>query len=273
VLKRTRASCACLVLLSACAAASAAPASSSLARFRSSVGLCYDYDPAFAASMEALLTDLRGRVQMQRRAGKIIGFISTPLSSSGGGYRPLNSTVSEHVREKLLRKHGSRVWILSPGLVQLQPRGGVPPSGSEYMVVWTRLFGGEDGLGRDFDFVYFVGPGDFQEFFGATGDASVGEVDRGLSEYAQNDADFASRIETAEGRREALLFYAFRGSLATSKGSHDEWNTFALINRRRRSSPEFGFARQVAILYDGRSLPPASTETLVDGGYTVPCEE
>jgi hypothetical protein len=35
---------------------------------------------------------------------------------------------------------------------------------------------GRDGLGRDFDFIYFVGPSDFARFFGLTGESDMRRI-------------------------------------------------------------------------------------------------
>jgi len=48
---------------------------------------------------------------------------------------------------------GAAVWILDPGRYQLPDIAGKPAGGAEYMVMWTAVLAGDDGMGRDFDMV------------------------------------------------------------------------------------------------------------------------
>src|SRR5262249_21795168 len=75
-------------------------------------------------------------------------------------------------------------------------------------------------------------------------------------------------------KREFRNYYGLRASVAASRGSHDEWNIVRLINERRRREQhraEFGMARQLAVLFDGRSLAPGPVETVTAPGYLGGC--
>ncbi len=75
-------------------------------------------------------------------------------------------------------------------------------------------------------------------------------------------------------RRDFRDYYGLRASAAASRGSHDEWNIVRVINERRRHDhyrTEFGIGRQIAILFDGRALPPGPAETATAPGYVIGC--
>lgn len=236
------------------------------------LGMCYSVRREFLGPIDRLLGELREEVRSQKRSGKIVGFVSIPLTSRGGGYRPLNSEVSEAVNERLRRRFGERFWVLSPGLVRLDPIKGARPSGAEYMLMWTRLFGGEDGLGREFDMIYFVGPDDFRLFFGLNGAADLARLEQFANERAKRDAGFREAVTKSEDLfREFLIYYGLRASVAFSRGSQDEWNIFNRINERRRDHPDFGFGRQVAVFFDGRAVDPGGASKELTSGYASAC--
>jgi len=47
-----------------------------------------------------------------------------------------------------------------------------------YMLIWTTILEGREGLGEAFDFVHFVGPLDFARYFGFDGSADMLKVEQ-----------------------------------------------------------------------------------------------
>jgi hypothetical protein len=63
-----------------------------------------------------------------------------------------------------------QVRILNPGVPEANIANG---SGADYMPMWTQVLEGREGLGEDFDFVYFVGPQDFARYLALDGNADL----------------------------------------------------------------------------------------------------
>jgi ABC-type nitrate/sulfonate/bicarbonate transport system ATPase subunit len=137
------------------------------------------------------------------------------------------------------------------------------PGGGDYMVMWTRVLAGDDGLGRDVDMAHFTGPGDMRVFFGCGAEDLTGCLGRWLSGRSATDPELRRRADNPEARREFLRYYAMRASAAYSSGARDEWNIFVRINRKR------ALGDQVAMFFDGRSASPAEMETEIAPGYEV----
>jgi hypothetical protein len=66
-------------------------------------------------------------------------------------------------------------------------------------------------------------------------------------------------------------YYALRASSTVSRGAHDEWNIFRMINERRRADAKLGTPNQIPMLFDGRSIAPADAELAVSEGYVGKC--
>ncbi len=69
-------------------------------------------------------------------------------------------------------------------------------------------------------------------------------------------------IETGDNRRLFLRFYGIRGSVAYSKGAHDEWNIVEALNARR------SIGEDIAGYFDGRPIEPGDFFDVVDKGNT-----
>jgi hypothetical protein len=149
------------------------------------------------------------------------------------------------------------------------------PSGGDYMRMWTTVLAGDDGLGSDFDFYYFLGPSDVREFFTEGGAKTI---TAGVEEYFARkttiDLDFQAHFCSEEGpvaadklRQEFFRFYACRASAAFSKGCHDEWNILVLINERRLEAS--GIGEQIPAFFEGRQVDPASAATPIMRGYAI----
>src|SRR5262245_14987642 len=114
------------------------------------------------------VAEIRARVAAERAQGKAIGYLSIPISSAGGGYDKVNGLVAKEVADRVVARLGARAaWVLNTASDEVKLSGDA--RGPEYMLMLTQVLEGEDGLGRDFDFVYFVGPSEFAKFFGLMG--------------------------------------------------------------------------------------------------------
>jgi hypothetical protein len=237
------------------------------------LGTCYEVDPDFLPVIDSAVDNLRAQVRSQS-AGKLIVYLSVPLTSRGGGYRPLNVEISDFLKSRIETRFQNRVWVLAPGKAEseLPPVKGKSPQGGEYMYMWTKVLAGDDGYGRDFNLLFAAGPSEIKSFFGASDDMPA-SLERYMELRAKTDTDFRDQIASVpETRKRFLAYYATKASVAFSDGSHDEWNIFVEINRRRRSDARtFGLGEQIPVIFDGRSTSPAEMETRVSPGYEKAC--
>ena len=66
-------------------------------------------------------------------------------------------------------------------------------------------------------------------------------------------------------------YYALRASATVSRGAHDEWNIFRLVNDKRRADTKIGTPGQIAIVFDGQGVSPPQLEATVSEGYVGKC--
>ena len=159
--------------------------------------------------------------------------------------------------------------MLNPGAEGNLPAGA---TGADYMYMWTKILEGRSGLGEDLDFIFFVGPSDFAQFFSFNGDADMEKLDAYFDKRLASDPDMQKAVE--QKRLSKVLFrnyYALSASVSFSYGSHDEWNIARLLNERRRGASEYGLASQLPILFDGRAAPPSSFEGAIAAGDAGRC--
>jgi hypothetical protein len=228
-----------------------------------SVGMKYCADPAFDAIVAAQVLKIRADVRAARQSGRLVIYASTPISPRGGGLEKVNVEIAASVKTRLEKTFGGGAWVLDPGAYQLPSVEGKAAGGGEYMVMWTRALGGDDGLGRDIDMVHFTGPEDMRAFFGCGADDLTGCLDRWLTARAAGDATLRRAADDAEARRAFVRYYAMRASAAYSAGAHDEWNIVVRINRKR------ALGDQIAVFFDGRAVPPSAMEMEIVPGYEV----
>ncbi len=253
---------AALSLLLGAAAAPAADCSAPKVLVSTTVGIRYCVDPAFDGVVASHVQRIRQEVRARRQAGKLIVYASTPISPRGGGHVETNLEIAASVKSRLEKEYGGAVWVLDPGRYQMPDVGGKAPGGAEYMVMWTGVLAGEDGMGRDFDMAHFTGPGDMRAFFGCGRDDVTGCIERYVTTRAAADERFRRSIAGDPARRQAFLrYYALRASSAYSSGAHDEWNIVVRINRKRP------IGEQVAVFFDGRPASPAEMEIEASPGY------
>jgi hypothetical protein len=233
------------------------------------VGLCYCFDDAHKAAITAKVDRFRQVIAEQRKAGKAIVYLSVPLSSAGGGNFKINQEVAESVKQAVEKRFGAEyVYVLNPGTPDADlPKGA---GGSEYMVMWTAVLEGPDGMG-DFDAAYFAGPQDFARFFGFNGTNDMAKLDAFFDKRVASDPDFAKAVQGGLTKPAFRRYYALRASATVSRGAHDEWNIFRLVNDKRRADAKIGTPGQIAIVFDGQSVPPPQHEATVSDGYVGKC--
>src|SRR5256712_862365 len=122
------------------------------------LGMKYCSDPAFNGVIDVQMQKIRGDVRAARQAGRLIIYASTPISPRGGGVEKVNIEIAAAVKARLEKIYGQGAWPLDPGVYQLPKVDGKDAGGADYMVMWTRVLGGDDGSGRDVDMVHFTGP-------------------------------------------------------------------------------------------------------------------
>lgn len=229
------------------------------------LGTVFEVRPAWDDSIEATVQRVRTLVNEERRQGKLICYISTPLSSRGGGHRPTNVAISQYVKRRVEAKYGRQhLWALAPGAIEneLPVISGKRPGGGEYLYMWTQVLAGEDGQGTDFDMVYFVGPTDMHAYFGVAGGGILGNLSAYIDERAAEDEEFKTTVaDNFENRKNFIRYYGIRASATFSTGALDEWNIFRLVNRRR----EIG--DQIAFFFNGQQVSPGASEAPVRPGY------
>lgn len=235
---------------------------------------CYCVNTDLNGLIEERIAGVRKLLAAQRTQGKLIGYISTPLSSLEGAYYGVNADTAADVKSRLEKQYGADfLWMLNPGANSLLPpdESLLPrnATGADFMWMWTRVLEGPDGLGRDFDWVYFVGPSDFAVTLKLAG----GDDMRALNAYYDKRALTDPGIKQID-RDKFRAYYALRAAVTYSYGSHDEWNIARAINaKRREADPKLGFAKQLAIFFDGKPVPPALFETPITPGTAGACSQ
>ena len=236
-----------------------------------SVGIQYEVRPVFDASIDRIIEEIRDEIRRKRDEGKIIAFVSTPISGAGGGYQPLNQEVAQHIKEKLYKRFGrDALRVIAPGqplrtgeeAIRIPTQEGLSPGSCEYQYLWTQVLAGDDGLGGDFDMIYFAGPSDFHDFLGVDGRGVLNQLNRYVEDRSRVDSSFREAIGNDPDKRRAFIrYYATRASSAFSSGSHDEWNLIVQINRVRPP------VDQIAVYFEGRAASPAEMNTMATPGY------
>lgn len=236
------------------------------------LNFCYCVDTELDGVIEQRVAGIRNLLVTERDRGKLIGYISTPLSSLEGSYYGVNADVAADVKSRVEKRFGSEfIWMLNPGADYLLPpdRSLLPKeaTGADYMWMWTRVLEGPDGLGRDFDLVYFVGPHDFRSTLKLTGINDLGAI----NSYYDNRASTDSSIKQID-RDKFRAYYGLRAAVTYSYGSHDEWNIARAINAKRLDAdPKAGLAKQLAIYFDGKPISPPQFEASIGTGDAGVC--
>jgi hypothetical protein len=232
------------------------------------IGICYCVNDELKATIAAKVERFRQILAEQRKAGKAVGYLSVPLTSAGGGNFNINKEVAESAKVAIEKRFGADyIYVLNPGTLDADlPKGG----GADYMLMWTTLLEGPDGLG-DFDFVYFAGPQDFARYFGFDGNADMAKLEQFFDKRVKSDPDFDKAVQGGLTKPAFRRYYALRASSTVSRGAHDEWNIFRMINERRRADGKIGTTGQIPVLFDGHGVNPSDSESAVSEGYVGKC--
>jgi hypothetical protein len=232
------------------------------------IGICYCVNDDLKVTIGSKVERFRQMIAGQRKTGKVVGYLSVPLTSTGGGNFNVNKEVAESAKAAIEKRFGADfVWVLNPGTLDADlPKG----TGADYMLMWVSLIEGSDGFG-DFDFVYFAGPQDFARYFGFDGNADMAKLDAYFDKRVKADPEFATAVQNGLNKAAFRKYYAVRASASVSRGAHDEWNILRLVNERRRADSKFGTGNQIPVLFDGRGLAPADSEAPVSEGYVGKC--
>jgi hypothetical protein len=232
------------------------------------VGVCYCVNDDLKATIATKVERFRQLIAEQRKAGKAVGYLSVPLTSSGGGNFNVNREVADSAKAAIEKRFGADlVFVLNPATLDADlPKGG----GADYMSMWAALIEGADGLG-EFDFVYFAGPQDFARYFGFDGTADMNKLDAYFDQRVKSKPDFEKSVQNGLTKAAFRKYYALRASASVSRGAHDEWNIVRLVNERRRGDAKLGTGDQIPVLFDGRGVDPADAEAIASDGYVGKC--
>ena len=231
--------------------------------------ICYCTNTATKAAIDKNVDYFREQIAIQRKAGKAIGYLSLPLSSTGGGAYHINAEVAASAKAEVEKRFGpDQVWITNPAVPQSDIPNG---TGADYMLMWTLILEGNGGLGEDFDFAYFVGPRDFGRYFGLDGNADMAKLEQYFDKRAKSDPELEKAIQKGLTRSAFRNYYALKASANISRGAHDEWNIVRTLNERRRANDKFGIGNQITVMFDGFGTSPADFETATSPGYIGRC--
>ena len=233
------------------------------------INVCYCVDSALRPAVDDKVARARQLLADQRKAGKLVGYMSVPLSPAGGGNFDLNREVASSAADAIVQRFGTdQIFVLNPTLKDFDLPNA---SGADYMLLWTMLLEGPNGLGEDLDFTYFVGPQDFARFFKLNGNADMAKVDAFFDDRVKTNPGFAKAVKDGLSKTAFRNYYALKASTAFSRGAHDEWNIVRTVNERRRMDPKYGIANQLPVLFDGQGIAPSQWETSIADGYVGKC--
>jgi len=232
------------------------------------IGVCYCVNDELKPTIATKVAEFRRMIAEQRSAGKAVGYLSIPLTSTGGGNFNVNREVAESAKAAIEKRYGADfIWVLNPATPDADlPKG----TGADYMLMWATVLEGADGLG-DFDFEFFAGPRDFARYFGFDGNADMAKLDAYFDKRAKTDPEFEKAMQGGLTKPAFRKYYALRASASVSRGAHDEWNIVRTINERRRADAKLGTGNQIPVLFDGRAAAPPESEAPVSDGYVGKC--
>jgi hypothetical protein len=219
-----------------------APAHAAKATECTKINVCYCVNTDLRPTIDAKIARFRQLLAEQRKAGKLVGYMSVPLSPSGGGNFDVNKEVAEGARTSIEKRFGGdQVFVLNPGTLDADLPSGA--SGADYMLMWTALLEGPNGLGEDLDFVYFVGPQDFARYFALDGNGDMAKIDQFFDKRVKTNPSFEKAAKDGLSKTAFRNYYGLKASTAFSRGAHDEWNIIRTVNERRRNEPVAGLVR------------------------------
>jgi hypothetical protein len=236
------------------------------------------WEPVFDRQVETIRDD----IQRARSNDRLVAYLSCPISSKGGGFSDTNVEISEFTELRLREEFGMNIWILNPTSYQLESKVGreliqqaaklchlkfddLPePRGGDYMRMWTKVLvdDGNENRGDYFDIEeYFARKlsGD-QEFHSHFTPPFYDDEGNPIPEKKEKE-------EWKKRRGDFVRFYGLRASATYSKGCHDEWNIWVILNRLRLNERAVG--SQIVGYFDGSQLDAQSFEREISKGYAL----
>jgi hypothetical protein len=164
---------------------------------------------------------LQDDIARARADGRLVLYLSCPISSRGGSWAGTNVDIARHVERAILQRLGEAFWVLNPAQYQLESKAGLglleqhakaegvdllelkragEPGGGDYMRMWTRVLVEDGGanLGRNFDAYYFLGPSDVLSFFTANGSQTLtAGIQAYFARKMESDASFREQFSAA----------------------------------------------------------------------------
>jgi hypothetical protein len=245
------------------------PARTELLTACSTNAICYCVQSDLKDTIATRVDQIRARIAAQRQEGKAIGYLSIPISTVAGSYFGVNVKAAAFTKERVEERFGVRsVWLLNTAAKEFSLPG--TATGADYMIMWTRVLEGADGLGSDFDFIYFAGPTEFANFFLFDGRADMDKLDAYYDGLAKTDPGIK-----AVSKLDFRNYYGLHASVSFSFGSHDEWNIVHTINEKRRARKDgeggYGLAKQIAVLFNGAGVAPGLFDAATAAGNEGKC--
>ncbi|WKU21677.1 hypothetical protein Q3A90_18075 [Priestia megaterium] len=182
-------------------------------------------------------------------------------------------------------------------LKELKEKQPLEIMGGNYLRMWTRVLVEDDdkNLGDNFSAYYFLGPSIVRDFFtrGGSIDLTSGVEEYFARKYCQDpifhhyfsrncecepwdpnssrkcNCELLDPTEWEKRRREFFRFYTIRASANYSKGCHDEWNIWRILNNLRMKNSKLGIGTQIAGYFDGAQIDLGANETTAFPGYTI----
>jgi len=256
-----------LVIVIAALAIWHSPAHAAKATECAKIGICFCVNDELNPTIGTKVDKLRQVIAEQRKAGKVVGYLSLPLTS--GGNFDVNKEVAGSAKDAIEKRFGADfTYVLNPASLDADlPKGS---TGADYMLMFVTLMEGTNGLG-DFDFVYFAGPQDFARYFKFDGNNDMAKLDAYFDDRIKTKPDFEKAVQNGLTKAAFRKYYAIRASSSVSRGAHDEWNIIRLVNERRRADSKLGIGNQIPVMFDGRGVDPADAEATVSDGYVGKC--
>jgi hypothetical protein len=176
-----------------------------------------DWETIFDEQIKLIKLD----VQRAKAAGRLVVYLSCPITGRGGGWSGTNVDIARHTERALLERWGEAFWILNPAQYQLESKAGLGlinmhakqhnidlaklqsqggPGGGDYMRMWSKVLveDGAGNLGGNFDAFYFLGPRDVFSFFSFNQTISLtAGIDAYFARQFATDADFRDHFSDA----------------------------------------------------------------------------
>ena len=77
---------------------------------------------------------IKDDITRAKAEGKLLVYLSCPISSRGGGYSGTNVDIARRIERRLLERWGEAFWILNPAQYQLESKAGTGFAGGRYIV-------------------------------------------------------------------------------------------------------------------------------------------